>query len=177
MAGLIVDLFADEIVLAPMPRRGVKLPQGWTHKPCPGCGGVYPRAEYRTQTRCFSCRRLYGQTPKARERRRRYYQEHRLQAVAYAAKWKAGNANRLPGYGRKYRHGLVVTTYEAMVAAQNGRCAICRDVPDRDLFVDHDHATGAIRGLLCDRCNRGLGYFADEPDRLRAAASYIEDHR
>jgi hypothetical protein len=65
--------------------------------------------------------------------------------------------------------------------AQAGVCAIC-DLPERAtrngvpkrLAVDHDHATGAVRALLCSRCNLAIGYMEDCPARLRAAADYLE---
>lgn len=56
-------------------------------------------------------------------------------------------------------------------------CAICREKPgDLPLHVDHDHATGAIRGLLCVRCNNALGLFKESHDLFAAAADYLERH-
>lgn len=60
---------------------------------------------------------------------------------------------------------------------QEGRCAICsrhESEFNRRLAVDHCHATGAIRGLLCSPCNRGLGLFRDNQERLIKAAQYIK---
>lgn len=55
-------------------------------------------------------------------------------------------------------------------------CAICGTPPSpvRRLALDHDHVTGAFRGRLCTRCNMGLGFFADDPVRLRAALKYLQ---
>ena len=61
-----------------------------------------------------------------------------------------------------------------MLAAQGGLCAICMTAPAN--HVDHDHASGAVRALLCFNCNGGLGQFKDDPDVLRAAADYVEFH-
>jgi hypothetical protein len=84
----------------------------------------------------------------------------------------------------KTQFGLTDEQYAAMLEEQDGRCAICRrpEIIERNgrrvnLAVDHDHATGRVRGLLCSRCNNGVGRFDDDPDRLRAAAEYIEMHR
>lgn len=56
-----------------------------------------------------------------------------------------------------------------------GRCAICET--EGRLFLDHCHDSGNIREGLCLSCNTGLGMFRDDPDRLRAAALYVERHR
>lgn len=85
---------------------------------------------------------------------------------------------------RKYQRrarGLTDGQYEAMLRAQGGACAICKQPPsdsrvieDPVLPIDHDHETGEVRGLLCGPCNRGLGLFRDDPERLRNAARYLE---
>ena len=67
--------------------------------------------------------------------------------------------------------------YEAMVISQNGRCAICGTEPKGRLHVDHDHATGAIRELLCGSCNRGIAGARDDIDLLRAMITYLERHK
>lgn len=76
---------------------------------------------------------------------------------------------------RKY--GLTRASYEAMYAAQGGCCSICRDVigldDDPDAHIDHDHGTGAVRGVVCRGCNLGLGFFRDDPARLEAAIAYL----
>ena len=58
------------------------------------------------------------------------------------------------------RFGLTPQDYARLFIAQDGKCGICRRPPaSRALDIDHDHKTREIRGLLCHRCNRGLGYF------------------
>lgn len=74
---------------------------------------------------------------------------------------------------RKY--GLTGDEYDAMVEDQEGRCAICRQLPKR-LVVDHCHVTGNVRGLLCDRCNIGL-HVLEHPDLLSQCNGYLEQHR
>jgi hypothetical protein len=73
------------------------------------------------------------------------------------------------------RYGLTQTDVVELRAAQSDRCAICGDAGPQHL--DHDHETGAVRKLLCQRCNHGLGLFRDDPALLRAAAEYVEGHR
>ena len=66
--------------------------------------------------------------------------------------------------------------YDAQLAEQGGGCAICGKPPKlggRRLNIDHAHHSGEVRGLLCARCNRGLGWFADSPHLLFCAATYL----
>lgn len=79
------------------------------------------------------------------------------------------------GFLNKY--GITHNEYLGLLAAQDNSCAVC-EVPaeelERRLAVDHCHITGAVRGLLCTRCNMGLGYFRDRSEVLRKAAEYLE---
>jgi hypothetical protein len=81
---------------------------------------------------------------------------------------------------RLKEYGLSELVFRQMLNQQRGRCAVCIDPisveAKRGLNVDHDHDTGAVRGLLCQRCNTGLGQFRDRPDLLRAAAAYLVKH-
>lgn len=86
---------------------------------------------------------------------------------------KARRSSRASNLKRKY--GLSIEDYERLLETQGGVCAICQRVPPQGIFaVDHDHATGEVRGLLCQsRCNRALGLFGDDPEVLVRAADYL----
>lgn len=75
---------------------------------------------------------------------------------------------------RDRRYGLRPGEYDDALARQNGVCAICTIPSEADLEVDHDHQTGAFRGLLCGPCNRMLGAARDCVKTLIAAAGYLE---
>ena len=78
----------------------------------------------------------------------------------------------------RWRYGISVEDYEGLLRQQEGKCAICGTTsPGRTgvthFAVDHDHASGTMRGLLCASCNQGLGRMGENPDRLEAAARYL----
>lgn len=85
-----------------------------------------------------------------------------------------------------FKYGLTIADYDRMLAEQGGGCALCEttnpvgegNVSNKMQFsfaVDHCHSTGKVRGLLCNPCNRGLGFLQDSAKLLRKAASYIEN--
>lgn len=75
------------------------------------------------------------------------------------------------------KYGITGDDYARMLREQNDGCAACGYVPPQGaplLHIDHCHASGAVRGLLCQPCNTTLGLVRDDPDRLRSLARYLE---
>jgi hypothetical protein len=84
----------------------------------------------------------------------------------------------------KRAYGLTPEQYEAMVSAQDGKCAICGGLGGRNrigeprpLDVDHCHETGRVRALLCQSCNRGIGQFGDNEALVAKALDYLRAYR
>lgn len=137
-------------------------------KVCTKCGETKPLSEYShkrptgrkpgLQPRCKSC---------AVEDTREWYRKN---------KDKAKNSRLVSAYG------ITLQEYEGVIAKQNNRCLICgvkfktKKVGPDSPVVDHCHSTGRVRGILCNECNRGLGYFRDSPQALRQAANYLEEN-
>jgi len=85
--------------------------------------------------------------------------------------------NRAWFYKRKY--GITLEDYDAMLEKQGGCCAICKSETSKrnDYFmVDHDHETGAVRGLLCSPCNSAIGLLGDNISTLQNAINYLSTH-
>lgn len=78
-------------------------------------------------------------------------------------------------YQKKFKYGLTELEYKDMFLSQGNRCLICGDsFENTKAFVDHDHISGRVRGLLCTRCNSLLGMCRDNIDILKSAISYLE---
>lgn len=113
-------------------------------------------------------------------RGRRWNEAHPGEARKRAAAERAANPERARAHARKSawkKQGIKFTEsdYDTMFAKQGGCCAVCREKKSYRLCADHDHsrADGRVRGLLCRKCNQGLGYFDDNPVRLVDAARYL----
>ncbi len=166
-----------------MPRYGRNPKAGLAERICPTCGVTYQ--PYRETQRACS-RNCLERLPDKMATARAHSQRPEVRERKNAARRVASNPDRRVANLRSNlrRYGLTLEQYEEMLAAQDGRCAVCGSQPDPNgikassrLHVDHDHVTGANRSLLCTRCNQGIGYFSDNPATLRAAAEYIEKHR
>jgi hypothetical protein len=103
----------------------------------------------------------------------RYVAKYRKTEAGIAATRRASR-----NAARKKRLGKPVTEEFCIIllAKQNNQCGICHKHllwPDKDTCLDHDHKTGKVRGILCSRCNRGLGHFQDNVESLRQAVTYL----
>lgn len=134
----------------------------YLHSYCRQCCAAGTRQQYQKnrEQHLASGRERYWRDP---EKSRAYERERRLRNPG------RGKASKLRAYG------LTMRDYEALRAEQGGGCAICGAQNDSgyDLAVDHDHSDGSVRGLLCRKCNVGLGLFRDAPQLLAAAIAYL----
>lgn len=79
---------------------------------------------------------------------------------------------------RKKDFGVSPELYDFAYVEQKGRCLICGDLPgERNLHADHCHETGEFRGLLCGKCNTGLGMFRDNEELLKRAVRYLRTRK
>lgn len=97
--------------------------------------------------------------------------------AAYMRGWRK-RSGKERAYMLRCRFGIELADWDAMLVSQGGCCAICgnEDPGAPNWHTDHDHETGIFRGILCRGCNTSLGNMNDDPDRLRAAADYLERH-
>jgi len=106
---------------------------------------------------------------------RAWKERNRSRVRANSLRWYYAHKDQANRRASTRRTGWTQEQYEAARTEQDGKCAICGAKPlNKQLGGDHDHITGARRGLLCDRCNVGLGHFDDNTNLLKAAASYLE---
>ena len=94
-------------------------------------------------------------------------------------KWREENKGKFEIVVRKNwlesNYNITPEEYDTILKRQNNVCAICHNIDSggRKLAVDHNHETGEIRGLLCSRCNRGIGFFMDDVHLLEDAIRYL----
>ncbi|HEX3156717.1 MAG TPA: endonuclease VII domain-containing protein [Candidatus Angelobacter sp.] len=139
-------------------------------KRCPGCATEKSVAEFQKNRRakdglqyhCKACRKaIDARAPRSEYLKARYHADKERVYLD-------------PYYRRAY--GISIDEYKAMYGRQGGVCAICQQPckSGRRLAVDHSHESGAVRGLLCSRCNSGLADFQDNPALLAAAIEYLK---
>lgn len=163
-------------------------------KVCSKCDKWKPRSDYgkvesHADKMRYCCKECYNEV------RKKYRNEHGRDIVREQKKRaydreppEERKKKRAEGYVSRKRdirlrclYGINESDYNAMLASQGGGCAICGaevgDSRQNSLFVDHCHAHGHVRGLLCHGCNTGIGFFGDSVERLLEAALYLEKDR
>lgn len=122
---------------------------------------------YSQGCRCDACRqarRIWAQA--------RWYADHEANKAKGRDSHARHRAERLDGK-LFAAYGITRKEWNALLENQSGACAACGCVPEKTLQVDHDHATGKIRGLLCGACNLALGMLNDSVTRIDNLAKYL----
>lgn len=141
-----------------------------TSKTCSKCGqskdiNQFYRLSSSPTGRNPQCKACY------RQNGLRHYQRHRTKLIKQAS---VDN--------RRRKYGVTQEIFEALLAAQSYQCAICAVQLTSDRFslrpqIDHCHATGKVRGILCSKCNTALGSFGDQEEILLKAVQYLIKYR
>jgi hypothetical protein len=128
---------------------------------------------------CFRCKETKPVSEFYRSNTRYYQRECKPCNRDRKYRWHKSDAGKRSTANTKLkaRFGISVEEYERMLAEQSGKCRICAQEVSymgHKLAVDHDHASGKVRGLLCKACNLAIGNFKDDPALCIAAAEYLK---
>lgn len=135
-----------------------------THKKCPKCGLNKERSEYwndvsrpdKITAYCKMCKEQITNT-------------HVSKNIEYYKKSRTTK-------NIQNKYNLSVKDFEKMLKQQNYECKICKKSLKKYSAIDHNHQTGVIRGVLCRKCNVGLGFFKDNIKNIKNAIKYLEYH-
>lgn len=122
---------------------------------------------------------------------RAFYAANPEKAKVQALKWKNNNREKVREYARqqyknnpdrernnrlKREYGISLDDYQRMYKEQGGVCAVCGSSSEKNFHVDHNHKTGEVRGLLCDKCNKALGFVKDDLNIIKRLKRYLNGH-
>lgn len=145
---------------------------------CIDCGC---RVDNRTK-RCHPCYDKWRESTKeerklkAVENQKAWYQQNKARILLKTSeRSKSLSFQTRKGYVIKHKYGVDINKYNEMLQECNYQCMICNQLhtEDKPLHIDHCHTTGQIRGLLCNKCNQGLGFFKDSTILLNNAINYL----
>lgn len=165
---------------------------------CTACGVEKPAAEFyfhrqsrRRRARCRACectsQKAWRATNPERHRANRERRKPAERTRAMQRRMEHGRTIAERNGHLRATYGITLDDFMRLFSAQGGRCRLCDEVrlPYRDarrkgcpsgiLVVDHDHATGRVRGLLCVRCNQALGMLKDDAALMEKAAQYVRE--
>lgn len=120
---------------------------------------------------------------KAKQTFSRWQKRNRDKLNEYQRAWRKKNLDKCRNHEMTKRYGITLDQYNDMLQMQDNTCAVCKqpEITVRrgaviPLAVDHDHATGKVRALLCRGCNTAIGCAGENPEVLRQLATYVEQH-
>ena len=130
---------------------------------------------------------------KDKEKNKQYYQNNRKRILEYYKQYRKNHPEKTKKYDKEYqkqwrknhpkkmmekklkKYNLSHEDWLEMWESQDERCAICGKSFDKPsgAYIDHNHETGEIRGLLCNKCNLGIGFLNDDPELTMNATRYL----
>jgi hypothetical protein len=140
-----------------------------TTKRCSRCEETKPveafsRCQKTKDGRSYWCKTCYAT----------YWKENRERIRAYR---QGDDVERITARQRAYcrkKIGFSAQLFDMLLTKQARHCAICRCQITESASADHCHSSGDPRGVLCNNCNSGLGFFKDDPARLQSAIAYLQ---
>jgi hypothetical protein len=161
-------------------------------KACKGCGKIQPIKAKGLCRRCYARFQRHGHTNStAKIKGVKLCEKCGMKPVhaklmcksCYSKYLREKDPTKQWEYNLQRQYGLSVDEYNSILNEQKGKCAICGETENEAMrgkamkfAVDHDHATGVIRGLLCGNCNRGIGNLQDSITTMTNAIDYLKKH-
>ena len=139
------------------------------------------KQDIKVKKKCFKCSEeksidnfLY------RKDREAYRNECKQCSAESRKKYRRENKEKVRDIQYRYSYGISLKEYEEMSKKQEEKCAICnihsKYTRHSKLVVDHDHDTGEVRSLLCDKCNQAIGLLQDNSEFCSSAAAYLKEY-
>lgn len=158
-------------------------------KKCSKCGEIKEISQFPKQSgdkymsHCKECRRAYNNAHrrkdinKSREKDRERYSKNSDVRAKYARDYRKNNPEKMRELHLKSNYNITINDYNNMLLKQNNKCAVCgRDMSDygKVFCVDHNHTTGKVRGLVCDPCNYGIGFYEKNGEKYKKYLSLYD---
>lgn len=151
-----------------------KFTKKYSEKSCSTCGDVlklecfYSNPGQKTGYSSV-CKKCHSKAGKEYRKRPEVIKKNKKKSK----EWYENNKEKIKDWELQNKYGITIEQYNIMIKSQDNKCIICEK--EDKLFVDHNHDTGKVRGLLCHFCNAGLGCFRDNINNLKQAIKYIEE--
>ena len=108
-------------------------------------------------------------------RSKTYYHKNKERQLEWGKNYRARNKDKIRNRELIKNYGITLDDFNNIFKEQGKKCGICKKVLTlKEAFVDHIHNTGDVRGILCTRCNTGIGMFGEKLENLKEAICYLK---